>query len=191
VIRRLILVMVASTTFVRPAGSAPARPLGCVDPVVLSKALKGLNDSDWNDISESTLQSKWPLEITGANCIPGACQTLWREDRVINNECECCELFHFDVGRESPDVVTKERLSSIVIHYSATSSGEILAAARAFARALGFSEADAATIRGDAQQHFDREVTLGKQMEIALMTTQVTHQRSIWKLYLLASRHAV
>jgi len=183
--------MIASTIFIRPAGSATARPLGCEDPVVLSKALKSLSDSDWNDISESTLQSKWPSEITSANCKPGACEMLLGEDRVINNECECCELFHFDVSRESPDVVTKEQLSSIAIHYSAASSGEILTAARAFARALGISEEDAATIRGGARQQFDREVTFGKQKEVDLITIQVTRQHSLWQLYLFVGRHAV
>ena len=189
--KRLLLVMIATTLFPLPAGSMPARPLGCEDPVVLSKALKGLREIDWNGISDVTLQSKWPLEISTANCKPGACQMVWHEARVINNQCECCELFIFEMSPENNDVVTKGRLSSIVIHYSATSSTEIHAVAREFARALGFSEADAASIRGGVQQQFDREVIIGNQKQVALLTIQVTRQDSVWKLYLFSSRHAV
>lgn len=190
-VRRFLLAMIATAVFVCPAGSTPSRLLGCEDPVVLSKALKGLNDSDWNVIPEATLRSKWPTEITTANCIPGACQELWREERVINNKCECCELFYFEASHETNDVAANKHLSSIVIRYSTDSRAEIYSLARNFARALGFSESDAATIRADVLQQFDRQVTIGKRKEVALMSIQVTHQHSIWDLYLFVTRHAV
>jgi hypothetical protein len=178
VIKRLILVTIATTIFIRPVGSAPTRLLGCEDPAVLSHALRGFSDSDWNEISEVSLRSKWPSELTTANCIPGSCQMIWREDRVIGGKCECCESFDFEAIHETNDVAVKKQLSNIVIHYSTDSSAEIYSVAKIFARALGFSEADVATIHGDALLQFDREVTVGKRKEVALMSIQVAHQNS-------------
>ena len=155
----------------------------------MSKALKGISDSDWNDISETKLPSLWPTEISPIDCNAGACQTLGRQDRVINNECECCELFHLQVDRNDKGGVIKERLHSIVIYYSATGREETILAAKKLARSLGLSDADAATIGREPQQHFYWDVDHGKLKEIALMDVQLTHQESIWKVYFLVSRH--
>ena len=186
---RLLLISVVTMTLSLPARGKPARPLGCADPDVIGKALMALSNADWNNISETVLPTMWPTEISPIDCSAGACQTLGRQDRVINNECECCELFHLEVDRSDKGGAIKERLRSIVIYYSATNREETLLSARKLARALGLSEADAATIGREPQQHFYWDVDRGNQKEIALMDARLMHQQSTWKIYFLLSRH--
>jgi len=188
--RRFLLVVIVTIALSARAQGAPTRMLGCEDPDVMSKALKGISNSDWNDISETSLPSMWPMEISPADCNAGACQTVWSQDRVIGNECECCELFHFQVDRNDQGGLIKERLEGIVIHYSATDRGEILMAAKKLARALGLSGSDTATVGRQPQQQFYWYVDSGKQKEIALLEVQVTHQRLMWKVSFFFSRQA-
>jgi hypothetical protein len=155
----------------------------------MSKALKGISDRDWNSISETNLRSMWPAEVSPIDCNAGSCQTLGRQDRIINNECECCELFLLQVDRNDKGEMTQERLHSIVIYYSAYTKEAALSAARKLTRALGLSEAETATIGREPQQHFYWDVNSGKLKEIALMDVELTHRRSIWRIYVLVSRH--
>ena len=85
--RRLVLIVIAITVLWRPALGSPARLFGCAAPETISKALEGISKSDWADISETTLASMWPTEVRPTDCDAGACRTLSREDRIINNEC--------------------------------------------------------------------------------------------------------
>jgi hypothetical protein len=187
-VRLLLIVLMGAVLFAGPAVSAPSHPLGCADPDIVSKALKGISNRDWNEISETNLSSMWPTEISPVDCNAGACQTLGREDRIINNKCECCELFLLQVDRDNVGQI-KERLQSMVIHYSVTGSDEILAAAKKFARAMGLSDADAATIKRQARQQFEWDVDRGRQHELAVLTVEVTHQRQMWQVYLFLAHH--
>jgi hypothetical protein len=188
-ISRLLLVVIVAALFISAARSGSSRPVGCADPDVMRKALKGISDSDWNAISETNLQSMWPTEISPADCNAGACQTLSHEGRVIDNNCECCELFHFQIDREDKAASIKERLHTIVIHYSVANGDEILTVARSFARAVGLSDADSATIKRETRQSFDWDVDRGKQKEIASLEVEITHQRQMWHVYLSLSRY--
>ncbi len=188
-ISRLLLVVMVTTLFISPARSGPSRPLGCSDPDVMRKALKGISNRDWNDLSETNLPSLWPMEIRPGDCNAGACQMMLHEGRVIDNDCECCELFHFQIDREGKAASIKERLHSIVIHYSVANSDEILTVARSFARAVGLSDADAATIKRETRQSFDWDVDRGKLKEIASLEVEITHQRQMWHVFLSLSRY--
>lgn len=185
---RLSLAAILITAFTLPIVEATARSLGCTDPVVISNALKKVTDTDWQNISETSLQSMWPAELGGADCRGGACQTLWRKDRIIDDKCECCELFKFDVDRDDKANAIKERFYGIMIYYSADGQSEVLNAARMFARALGLSDSDVATIGRNPQEKFMWNVD-GKQQQIALMEVQLMRQQRTWEVYISLSRH--
>jgi hypothetical protein len=165
------------------AQKAPVVLPGCPNPDDMSKALKEIGSRDWNEISETTLSSMWPTEVSPIDCNAGACQTLGRNERIINNECECCELFHFKIERDSDGRLIKEQMKDVIINYAATNKDEILSAAKQFARALGLPDTDAATIGREPRKQFDWKIGSGHN-EIALMTVQVTHQQKMWNLYL-------
>jgi hypothetical protein len=76
----------------------------------------------------------------------------------------------------------------MVIHYSVTGSDEILTVTRKLARAMGLSEAEAATIKRQARQQFDWNVD---QRELAVLTVEVTHQQRTWQVYLFLAHHAI
>jgi hypothetical protein len=94
---KVLLVLIVAILFTGSVRSGPSYPLGCADPDVMSKGLKNVSNRDWNEISETSLPSMWPTEISPIYCNAGACQTLGREDRIIYNKCECCEQFDFQV----------------------------------------------------------------------------------------------
>jgi hypothetical protein len=188
-LNRFLILVVVATLFIDPAWSGPSQRQGCTNPDVLRKALKTISESDWNGISETNLQSMWPMEISPTDCNDGAYQTMSHEGRVINNDCECCELFHFQIDSGSKAGSIKERLHGIVIHYSEADSEEILPVARSLARAVGLSEADTATIKRETRQHFDWDINRGKQKEIATLDLEITHQRQGWNVYLSLVRY--
>jgi hypothetical protein len=188
--RRLLLVIVVTIMLSGPARGATTRLLGCADPDVMAKALKSISESDWEDISESRLQSVWPMEVRGSDCDTGTCQTLLREDLKINGECECCELFHFTVDRDGKGKAINGHLRSIVIHYSASSRNEALDTGKMLARAMGLAASDAATVGRKSQQKFFWYIGQGKRQDVGMLEVQVTHRRRVWKVYFHVSHQA-
>jgi hypothetical protein len=186
---RRVLAITSVVIISASAFASNARLQGCLDPNVLGPALKNIADRDWETVSETDLQRMWPMELGGAQCSEGACQTLRRRDRIIDDVCECCELFNFTIDRNEHGSAIREQLHSIVIHYSATSRDELLTAARMFARALGLSESEANTIGRKPQQQFYWRVRQSKPQQLALMEVDASRQQGQWRVYLNLSRH--
>ena len=185
-IRRLRLIIVIMALFWEPAASRPGHISGCLEPDELAKALKVISDGNWNDISEKDLQAKWPSDLRPVDCNGGSCQSLSNEGTIINNECGCCELFHFAIDSGS------KHLSAVVIQYSAPSGDEILKVAKTLARATGLAEADAMTIKRETRRQFDWDVAgTGKQKEVASLDVAITHQRDMWHVWMSLGRYVL
>jgi hypothetical protein len=164
------------------------RPTGCAAPDVLASNLKALTGRDWNGIDEKKLQLIWPAEIGGIECNAGACQTTGRRDRVINNECQCCELFGFNIERDDKGEVTAEHLHNVVIYYSTSTRNELLGDAKILARAMGLPDSEAATIGFKQPLDFNWVADKGKPQEITLLNMRLYHQDGLWTAYFLLSR---
>lgn len=92
---------------------------GCQDPAVIAKSLREIGTKDWSEISFTVLPKMWPSEIHALDCEDGKyCTSGWSQDRIINGECECCELFFFTEPGKNNE--TKQELDNIIIHYSGT-----------------------------------------------------------------------
>jgi hypothetical protein len=183
---RLVAILAAAAALMPSVSNI--RPAGCVTPDILAKSLKAVTDRDWNDVDEKKLQSIWPSEIGGIECTAGACQTIGRRDRVINDECQCCELFGLNIERNDKGEVTSERLHSIVFYYSAVTRGELLDDAKILARAMGLPDSDAATLGSKRPQDFNWVADKAKKQEITLLDVRFYHQDGMWTAYFHLSR---
>jgi hypothetical protein len=183
---RLLAIGVAAAALTPAVSSIP--PTGCTAPDVLASNLKALTDRDWNGINEKKLQSTWPAEIGGIECNAGACQTTGRQDRVINNECQCCELFGFNIERNDKGEVTAEHLHNVVIYYSKSTRNGLLGDAKVLARAMGLPDSDVATIGFKQPQDFNWVADKGKPQEITLLNVRLYQQDGVWTAYCLWSR---
>jgi hypothetical protein len=166
------------------------RPVGCVAPDKLAVSLKAISDRDWGDVDETKLQSIWPAEIGGVECDAGACETMGRRDRVINNECQCCELFRFNIERDDKGAVTSEHLKNVVIYYSSSNRKALWDDARVLASAMGLPDSDTATIRVNGPQNFNWTVSKSKQQMIALLEVRLYYGNGAWTAYLHLSRQS-
>ena len=171
--------------------SSSVRPMGCAGSNALAASLKSVSNLDWDHIDETKLQSIWQTELGGIECSAGACQTTGRRDRVINDKCQCCELFSFDIKRNDKGDVTNERLHGMVIYYSTGTRNEILSDARTLAVAMGLSQSESATIDFKEHQEFNWKLGTSKQQEIALLNVHIYKQDGLWTVYLHLSRQAL
>ena len=179
-----ILAMLAAQT-----GGSSSRLPNCPQVDVVSTALKNINAGDWAQISPTELLSMWPTELPAIDCDADGCKTLRREDRLINNECQCCEIFHFDVDRDDKGAVAKLRLHSIVLYYSESSRKEALSAAKILAQALGLAGADVGAIGRKPVQSFDWFVDRSRPKEVVLMEVRTVHRQGTWTVFIHVSRH--
>lgn len=184
-LRLSLLTLLATLAF--PVAVSNGRSLGCADVNVLATALKNITSSDWADISETHLQSMWPMELGGRDCKAGTCPQLRRNDRIINDECQCCEIFHFDLGRDK-DVMT-ERLQGIVIYYATFRRNDTLAAAKTLAEALGLAPAEAAAIGRKPIKTYWR--VSGEPHTVSLLEVHIMQRLGTWIVYLNVSRFPV
>jgi hypothetical protein len=98
------------------AQSAPNRLEGCPDPAKLALGLKALQNRKWVNLSVESVNEIWPSLRGGGSCEPH-CILIINDGRVISNEIECGELFHFETS-QSTDGSLKTRLESVNIRYS-------------------------------------------------------------------------
>jgi len=182
-------VVLLSMIIALSAESSNVRNEGCVNPDALGAAVKNVASSDWANISETRLQSIWPTELSYQDCAEGSCETLYREDRVINGVCQCCELFHFDVSREK-DTVT-EKLHTVVIYYSTDEKNDTLRAAKTIAEALGMAESDAMTIGHKRVQNFQWWVDGSEHHRVALAEVRIMPRQGVWTVFFHVSRFRI
>jgi hypothetical protein len=183
---QLVGVLVAAASLQDTASNI--RPMGCASPDALAASLRAVSNRDWDDVDQTKLRSIWHAEIGGIECNAGACQTTGRQDRIINNKCQCCELFRFDIERNDKGEVTSERLHNVVIYYSVQTRNAILGDAKVLARAIGLPDSDAATIGFGEPENFNWTVGKGKEQQIVLLDVRLYHQDGVWTAYFLVSR---
>jgi hypothetical protein len=183
----LLVAMLASS----PRLEAGSRLAGCPNPKTLSSTLKTIAKSDWEGISVASLRSVWPAELGESDCTNGLCGTLKREDHIINDECQCCELFHFDLQRVQIGVADKPTFFAIGIYYTSNSLSEPVDAAKILAQSIGLSDGDAATIgrKGNKSYEFYWEVDGGSRPQFSLLQIQILRQQQLWTVYLFSSRN--
>ncbi|HEY8716627.1 MAG TPA: hypothetical protein VIM00_14685 [Candidatus Acidoferrum sp.] len=154
----------------------------------MSAALKIISESDWARISATELRSMWPTKLEAIDCDAGDCKTLRREDRAISHECQCCEIFHFEVDRDDHGASQKQRLHTIVLYYSDGRRNETLNAARAFAKSLGLPETDLETIGLKPLQSFHWYVDRNGHREIVLVEIRTVCRHGVWTVFFHVSR---
>lgn len=168
----------------------PAGPTGCSTPNTVAEGLRKVSSYDWGNLSEAKVKSIWPTHLIDIECDNDGCRALGAQERMIKNNCECCQLFTFDVTRDDKGSLVKESLNNIVIHYSEDTKGGLLNDAKLLAEAMGLSDSDAATIRFGEQQPFHWAVA-GSKPPIALLFVHLYRQGSGWTVYLSLSRHSL
>lgn len=165
-------------------------PTGCPAPTILNNTLRDIGSRSWSEISKADIQSLWPAEMGALDCNDKMCQTLQQEGKVVNGECECCELFNFDTDNADERVSRKEHLYSVVIYYSTSDRRKTVEAAKSFARAFGAEESETSTIGRKSLQHLYWNVAHGQTKEVTLMDVHMTHRGEVWRVYIHFSRHA-
>src|SRR5215475_6639649 len=113
------LITVLATLLIQ-AGETKRPQTEC--PQVESKgtALKRISDSDWSQLSPNELRSLWPVPLQATDCDANGCKTLQRQDRIAEGECQCCEIFHFDIGSNDAGALKRHQLRTIVFYDSET-----------------------------------------------------------------------
>ncbi len=173
-------------------GSQVANQLeGCLDPNAITAALERIRVTDWRNVSLRGLRSIWPTELDALDCDTEVCHSVWSKDRIIKGHCQCCATFYFDVKHDSEGPSRREELQNIIINYTGHHREEIVAAARAFAKASGLPESDLATIGNDAVQNFSWESTRGSEKDIYGVELRFTRQGALWELYFNVGRHTI
>lgn len=184
-------IILASIALTAASLHSRVRPAGCPSLDALAASLKAVNNLDWDDIDEAKLQSIWFSEIEGIQCDAGACETMGRRDRVIDDKCQCCELFNFNIERNNKGDVTSERLETIVLYYSALSRDVLLHDAKALAASMGLPASDVAAIGSKTLQDFDWTVDKSRKKTVALLQIRLHHQDGAWTVYFHLSRQSL
>lgn len=186
-LRTQFTVMFVVATFLQPAVSS-TRPVGCIAVDNLSSNLKAIGNRDWDDMDETKVKSIWASELSGIDCNAGACQTIGRKDRVIDNRCQCCELFMFNIERNGNGSVIKEHLRNVVVYYSAPTANRLLGDAKLLARAIGLPDRDAATIGFKETQKFNWTLEDRNDRKVALLEVRLSHKGAVWTAYFILSQ---
>lgn len=170
-----------SVTLLFPVHTQRVSPSGCGDVKGLAAALEKLAMRNWKTISDKRLQSMWPTELSDRDCNQGTCALMERDDRVINNACECCQLFLFIPDNGS------NRLENIIIYYSTYQHDDIVRAAKKLAQALGVpaERASAIGLRNSVTGawHLD-----GESQTMGSMEVDIVHRTTVWVAYVSVSR---
>jgi hypothetical protein len=106
---------------------------GCSSMETASGLLTKLQER-WHEWTLEKVLNEWPHPLTpvGWTLENGVATDYIYRGRVIDDECECCELFSFDGTSDG------ERLSGFRIYYSLSSRDDALDAARTLFSTLNF-----------------------------------------------------
>jgi len=184
---RMALIIILATLPAQTGGPTSQLP-DCPRVGVMSIALKNISESNWAQFSATELRSMWPTELGAIDCDADSCKSQRREGRLVNDECQCCEIFHFDVDRDDKGAATQQRLHSIVLYYSEPRREEALKSAKTLAQALGLAATDLGAIGHKPVQSFNWLVDRGGHEEIALMEVRTTRRQGTWTVFFHLSR---
>lgn len=143
-----------------------------------------LRQSDWREISVARLQTIWPVALWGVDCDSTVCSSVESKGRVISGDYECSEIFFFYIKRTT-DAKPEERLTNLVIHYSASRKKSVITAAKMMARALKLQEPELTTGGNESEQVFDWQ---DKMTDISALNVEFSHTRNVWTVTLNFSR---
>ena len=182
----------AIISLVGPLSGATATPRleGCADAPEIAKALAKLEEKDWQEVSLAQLRPIWPTELVGLSCDSDVCHSVWSKDRIIGGHCQCCATFSFKVqaGENGP---RNAQLDEVIINYAALQREEIVAIAKAFAKASGLGAADLATVGRDSVQNFHWSSLRGKHQELSGIEVRISREGRVWELYLNWGRNPI
>lgn len=106
------------------------------------------------------------------------------EGRIIDGHVECAEVFDLSLTRNEEGKET-ERLSDVVVHYTASTRSETVSAARSLSIALGLAASEATTIGRADQQQFQWNVD----HELVSLDLRWTRLGDNWNLYLSSAHY--
>jgi hypothetical protein len=185
VILTVILMTVAHTS----TSASDDRLEGCTNPADIQRALETLSRSDWRDISLTRVQALWPSRVDASDCESDkVCRTGWSKGRIIDNECECCELFSFDLSRNGSGEQS-DQLSSVVVYYSAPRREELIPVAKHLAKAAGLADTKVGAIDLQSDQDFDWKTENKTTIQIDDINMRITSRGKLWRLYMNFGRH--
>ena len=157
------------------------RLTGCPDPEAIAGALAKLDAIDWHKLSSTQVRSIWPTNLNSISCERDTgCRMFGSKGRIIEGDCECCEMFDFDL---KPNPADGDELRNIIIHYSSRDREETISVAKRLAKATGLPDAKLATVGQDSIQRFqwiDGQRRVGQPSDLEL---QFTHHGTAWQLY--------
>ena len=140
---------VVGLTFVPVSPARELSPLGCRNSKTTADLLELLASRDWNRWTREELADAWPGFLHLHECEPKDeecglfvtchCDRLISQDRVIGGDCECCDLFFFDIHMDGGRV-SHERLDIAILHHAVATKAVAEADAKLFVGAIGFDE---------------------------------------------------
>ena len=163
---------------------------GCPEPRDTGAALATLHERGWPLWAPQELAKVWPRTLTPLECqlTRGTCVLLGHKGRSSEDACECCETFQFD--QEDRDG-KGQRLSAVIVYYSAEEYADVLSAARLLAKTMGLPESEGPAGQDQPppqplRQSFEwKEAGLQKR---AVMDLEISH-RKVWTVYLRVGWH--
>jgi hypothetical protein len=164
---------------------------GCPRPAAIAAALTTLRERGWTTWGPEDLVKTWPMPLvsTGCKTPQGACVQLTHAGRETSEACECCETFQ--LFQDSVGGKGRERLSTVIIQYSAERYVDVLDAARLWAKTMGVPQSEGPVGQKEppsellVQSFAWDEPALRKR---ALLELQIG-RRKIWFLHLSLSWH--
>lgn len=189
--RRCVIKLIICAVLIHPAQLGGTDDTGCDDINKISAGLKRLMAHDWSALSQRDVQSSWPINLSPAECRTGTCDALWHRGRVINDICECCELFTFATSGEQKNGDVDQRLSTIVVYHSAADRPTVVNAARTLARAVGAPPSDSDVLGTKEEDSTNWKIQYGGRVDIVLLATRVYRTANRWTLYFHLSRQHI
>jgi len=173
----IILVLVACGSSV----ASESRLVGCPNPDAIATAMSKLEQTDWHELTSTQVRAIWPENLNSVPCERDkGCRMLGSNGRIIENHCECCEVFDFDLKHDADDT---DELRNIIIHYSARDRQEVVGVAKKIARAVGLPDSKLATVGKNRIQKYEWQNSKGRATETDL-ELQFTRLGAVWEVYL-------
>lgn len=160
----------------------PARLIGCPDSASIAAGLAKVRDAGWGTVNRKQLETIWPTKLDALDCDSEACTSVWSMGRIIRGDCECCEIFVFDVKHEG-NFKHEGSLSSFVIHYTVREGQDAVSIARGFAVAAGLPAAESGSIGLKEPQHLQWDHNAGTMKQSFGAELSVVPKGRLTKIY--------
>lgn len=174
------------------AGAGPKRLEGCPEPGDIASALAKLRDRGWTVWTPEELVKVWPRPLAPLDPQPQATSVLLGHKGRAGDWCECCETFHFDQESDGSGK-GQQRLSAVIVFYSAERYADVVTVARLLAKAMGLPDSEGPIgqerpppLGETVMQYFGwKETSLKK---VAVLDLQISHDK-LWTVYIRVGWH--